>query len=173
MAIAEILFHEIRVADIRKINATSNDSATGGGARDLRFSLDFAPCLDRLFPKEETYERKTSYRIGPFEYHYEDGRVATEYLRYAFRPTASRAHEVRIAQINKVAFFLDYPEMKEGDGALFMAFVRMTDGIPRAQFIKQRQIEHPDSNPIITAAMREAMDNCKKDDAAVFSVELR
>lgn len=173
MAIAEILFHEMRVADIRKINASSNDSDTGGGARDLRFSLDFAPCLDRLFPKEVTYERKTPYRVGPFEYQYKDGKVATEYLRYAFRPTASRPHEVRIAQINKVAFFLDYPEMKEGDGALFMAFIRMTDGAPRAQYFKQRQIEHPDSNPLIAAAMREALNNCKKDDAAVFSIELR
>ena len=173
MAIAEILFREIRVADIRKIHATSNDSATGGGARDLRFSLDFAPCLDRLFPKEVTYVRKTPCHIGPFEYHYEDGRVVTECLHYAFRPTDARAHEVRIGQVNKVAFFFDYPEMNEDDGVLFMAFVRMTDGVPRAQFIKQRQIEHSDSNPIIAAAMREAMDNCRKDAAVVFSVMLR
>lgn len=30
MAIAEVLCHEITEADIRKINATSNDAQTGG-----------------------------------------------------------------------------------------------------------------------------------------------
>lgn len=172
MAIAEILFHEIHEADVRKVNAASNDAATGGGARDLRFSVDFVPCLDRLFPAEITYERNTPYRIGRFEYCYQDGRCIVENLRYAFRPTASRSHEVRIAQINKVPFFLDLPKMEEGDGALFMAFIRMTDGLPRAQYFKQRQIEDPNSNRIIASAMREAMANCKKDGTVVFAVQL-
>lgn len=48
MAIAEILFHEIADGDVRKFNAESNDADTGGGARDLRFSLRFEAVLDRL-----------------------------------------------------------------------------------------------------------------------------
>lgn len=77
MAIAEVLCHEITEADIRKINATSNDAQTGGGARDLRFSIDFAPCLDRFFPQEETIERGTPYRIGMFEHYDANGKRTT------------------------------------------------------------------------------------------------
>ena len=113
MAIAEVLFHEITEADIRKINATSNDAQTGGGARDLRFSIDYAPYLDRLFPKEVTYEGKTPYRIGMFEHYDANGKRTTESVRYAFQPTNARPREVRIAQISKLDFFLDLPTEPE------------------------------------------------------------
>ena len=49
MSVVEVLCHEIRPADILKIKAESNNANTGGGARDLRFRLEFAPCLDRFF----------------------------------------------------------------------------------------------------------------------------
>lgn len=49
MSVVEVLCHEMRPADILKIKAESNNANTGGGARDLRFRLEFAPCLDRFF----------------------------------------------------------------------------------------------------------------------------
>jgi hypothetical protein len=36
-AAARILYKEIVEGDLRKFRAESNDAATGGGARDLRF----------------------------------------------------------------------------------------------------------------------------------------
>lgn len=173
MAIVEVLCHEITEADIRKINATSNDAQTGGGARDLRFSIDFAPCLDRFFSQEITVERNTPYRIGMFEHYDESGKRTTELVRYAYQPTNARPGEVRIAQINKVDFFLDLPAVKGGDGALFMAFIRKSEGIPQAQYLTERQIEAPGSHPVIAAAMREALSKRRGNNAVVFSATLK
>lgn len=172
MAIAEVLCHEITEADIRKINAISNDAQTGGGARDLRFSIEYAPCLDRFFPQEVTYEGKTPYRIGIFEHYDVSGKRTTELVRYAFQPTDARPREVRIAQINKPGFFLDLPEIDDDDGVLFMAFIRKTDGIPQAQYLTERQIEADGGNLVIAAAMREALSKHRSNNAVVFSAEL-
>lgn len=173
MAIAEVLCHEITDADIRKINAASNDAQTGGGARNLRFSIDYVPCLDRFFPEEITYEGGTPYRIGMFEHYDASGKRTTECVRYAFQPTEARPREVRIAQINKLDFFLDLPELSGGDGILFMALIRKTDGIPQAQYLTERQIEAEGSNPVIAAAMRRALSKRKGKNAVVFSAELK
>lgn len=173
MAIAEVLCHEITEADIRKINATSNDAQTGGGARDLRFSIYYAPCLDRFFPQEVMYEGHTPYRIGMFEHYDANGKRTMERVRYAFQPTDARPREVRIAQISKLNFFLDLPEISGGDGVLFMAFIRKTDGIPQAQYLTEKQIEAEDSDPIIAAAMREALSKRRGKNAVVFSEALR
>lgn len=173
MAITEVLCHEITEADIRKIKATSNDSQTGGGARDLRFSIDYAPCLDRFFPEEVTYEGGTPYRIGMVEHYDASGKRSTERVRYAFQPTGARPREVRIAQISKLDFFLDLPELVGGDGVLFMAFIRKTDSIPQAQYLTEKQIEAEGGHPVIAAAMRQALSERKGKNAVVFSAELR
>lgn len=172
MAIAEVLCHEMTEADIRKANGTSNDAQSGGGARDLRFSIGFMPCLDRFFPQEVTHERKTPYRIGTFEHIDESGNRTTELVRYAFQPTSSRPTEVRIAQINKLSFFRDLPDLRESDGILFMAFIRKTNGIPQAQYLTEKQIEAPGGNPVIAAAMKDALDKRQKNNAVVFAANL-
>lgn len=172
MAIVEVLCREIREPEIKIINASSNDAPTGGGARDLRFTLDYAPCLDRFFPSKITYERGKPYRIGCFEHCYKDGTRRCENLKYAFRPTDSRPNEVRIAQINKADLFHDVPEIGSGDGMLFIAFIRNAEGIPQVQYLTERQIEDPSSNSVIASAMREAIDSRRGDNAVTFSVKL-
>lgn len=173
MAIAEVLFREITEADIRKINASSNDSQTGGGARDLRFGIDFAPVLNRLFSEEIVYEGRTPYRVGVFEHYHANGERTSEQVRYAFQPTNARPGEVRIAQINKINFFMDLPEVCDADGILFIALIRKTEGFPQAQYLTERQIGASGSNPIIAAVMREAIRKRKGRNAVVFSVELK
>lgn len=55
-----IVYKETKLGDLRKFQARSNDSDTGGGARDLRFRPDssFGPVFRRLFPRTE--QRKTT-----------------------------------------------------------------------------------------------------------------
>jgi hypothetical protein len=171
MAVAEILCHEITEGDIRKINAISNDADTGGGARDLRFSIDFAPCLDRLFPKEVTQGR-TPYRVGTFEHIDAKGRRTTCNVMYAFKPTKARPGEVRIAQINKVPFFSDIPKIHGADGLLFICFIRRTNGIPLAQYLTEKQMGSEESNQLIAGAMRSAIRKKRGNNAVVFSVRL-
>lgn len=173
MAIVEVLCHEITEADIKKIQALSNDAKTGGGARDLRFSAQFIPVLDRFFPSDVTYERNTPYRIGEFEHTDIAGNKTIQQIRYAFQPTNARPNEVRLAQINKTELFSEIPDIEEGDGLLFIALVRRSDGMPQAQYLTQRQISDPTSNKIIAAAMDEAISNSKGNSAIIFSAELR
>ena len=42
--VARILYREITEGDLRKVLAKSNDSDTGGGARDLRFGFVSGAC---------------------------------------------------------------------------------------------------------------------------------
>lgn len=173
MAIAEILFHEIADGDVRKFNAESNDADTGGGARDLRFSLRFESVLDRLFPQEITKEGRKEYRLGTFVYKDSDGKVKTQAgMHYDYQPTNSRPNELRICQLSKVPFFQNLPERHSGDGRLFVAFIRMTEGLPQMQFLTERQILNPQSNPLIAMEMRHAIDSTRKDDSVIFSVEM-
>lgn len=173
MGVIEVLFHEITEADIKKINTESNDANTGGGARDLRFGIEHSPCLDRLFSQETVEERGIVYRVVSFDYIDRDGvRKTVEDVKYAFRPTNSRPSEVRIAQINKLPFFKDIPPDRGEDDILFMAFIRMSHGNPQAQYLTQRQIENPASNPIIASALREALRTRRKNCAVIFSVEI-
>lgn len=172
MSVVEVLCHEMRPADILKIKAESNNANTGGGARDLRFRLEFAPCLDRFFPDEPVYEGRTPYKISEFEHLGADRMRTVEAVHYAFKPTKSRPKEVRIAQINKLGFFLDLPDVGEEDGMLFMTFIRKSNGLPQAQYLTEKQISHPGSNKIIAAAMYEAIEERRGNDAVVFSVDL-
>ena len=173
MAIAEILLHEIVDGDIRKFNAESNDADTGGGARDLRFPIRFEPVLDRLFPTQITKEGRKSYRLGDFVYKDRDGRMHVQHdIHYDFQPTNARPNEVRICQLSKVPFFRDVPVPQPGDGRLFVAFIRMTEGLPQMQFFMERQIINPDSNALIAAQVRDAIDNTRKGSAVNVAVEM-
>ena len=57
--------------------------------------------------------------------------------------------------------------------SLKFTFIRKTDGIPQAQFLTERQIEAEGGNPIIAAAMREALSKRRGNNAVVFAAELR
>lgn len=173
MSIAEILFHEIADGDIRKFNAESNDAHTGGGARDLRFSLKYGAVLDRLFSKEIIKEGQKAYRLGTFTYKDTDGKVKIQpSIHYDFQPTDARPNELRICQLSKIPFFQNLPERHPDDGRLFVAFMRMTEGLPQMQFFTERQIINPDSNPLIAAEMRKAIQLTRKGNSVVFAIEM-
>lgn len=175
MAIAEILFHEIASGDVRKFNASSNDAGTGGGARDLRFGMLYEHALDRLFPKEIVTERGHEYRLGTFYYKDADGvEHEQDNVHYAFKPkTDGKRREVRLCQLNKIPFFQKLPDLEPDDGLLFVAFIRMTEGLPQMQFLTEKQINDPNSNQIIAAAMRKAIDTRAKGTSVKFTVKRR
>lgn len=173
MRLVEVLFHQITEADIKKVEASSNSAETGGGARDLRFSIRFKDCLDRFFPGAVTKDGKSEYKIGSFRYIDSNNheQVATN-VKYAFRPTASRPNEIRIAQINTLEFFRDIPVLSYDDGLLFMCFMRFDEGLPLARYVTQKRSCAPKSNRKIAEAMARAIDETKGNSAVVFSVSL-
>ena len=90
-----VLYKKIVPGDIRKFRAESNDTDSGGGARDLRFSPAnrFFPILKRMFPNEgpngRFYTGELHWRLWP----------TTHVTVHA--PTRSRPNEVRIAKIHE------------------------------------------------------------------------
>lgn len=168
--IVEVIGHEILEGDIRKAYAESNDASTGGGARDLRFPKKYKPELDRLFSTGVHENGRTEYMVCDFVAGLSDGsEVLVEGLKYAFKPTTARPNEVRIAQISAHDFFKQMPNISSDDGALFIVFVRMASGNPRMMFATQKQLNDPESNEVISAAMRDSISNKRAGSAAIFT----
>lgn len=171
--IIEVIGHEILDGDIRKAHAESNDSTTGGGARDLRFPKRFKPELDRLFSGGVLEHGRTDYMVCDFVASLSDGsEIPVKGLKYAFQPTESRNGEIRIASISDHDFFKQYPLTNDEDGELFVVFVRMSSGNPRVMFATQKQLSDPGSNEIIAAAMKEAIFSKRARSATIFTASL-
>jgi hypothetical protein len=136
------LFKLVLPGDIRKINAESNNSPTGGGARDIRFSHElFKPVVTKMFPTV-TAARKTkrsslNVRAGTLAYFEDDERHTME-IRY-WPPTEARNREGRIAQVPRMPSLraIHYPQ---GQGAVFYLFIQGEDGNLTAHFASERSL---------------------------------
>ena len=88
-----VIYKKIVDGDLRKFSATSNDSQTGGGARDLRFSPapEFMKAFEKMFPH---YEKGMLHGYFSWEKY-----AATEVFIHP--PTNSRPNEMRIATVHE------------------------------------------------------------------------
>lgn len=114
-----MVYREILPGDVRKIYARSNDAASGGGARDLRFNPfhEFEPVLSQMFPR---YVRSGVFE-GKFHW-YVGNTVVTRNVRF-HHPTNSRPNEGRIANVNR---WFPYRVPSAEEGLVF--FVLFQDG---------------------------------------------
>ena len=89
-----VIYKKIVAGDLRKFKAESNDTPSGGGARDLRFSPanEFAVQFNRMF----TLTGAAGTLVGQF---YWDDRPSTNVVIH--QPTNSRPSEIRIATVNE------------------------------------------------------------------------
>lgn len=103
--IARILYKEIVEGDRRKADAESNDSTSGGGARDFRFPYEAVlPAVELLFPVKIVKRGKTV-RQGTF-YWREPGSAQVISKEAQFMsPTKSRPSEGWISQVSKFSCF--------------------------------------------------------------------
>ena len=94
MPVKRIIYKKIVPGDLRKFSAQANDSGTGGGARDLRFSPSerFFPEFKKMFQKEKT----NGSLQGVF---YWEDCPPTEVTVHA--PDASRPNECRIGTVHR------------------------------------------------------------------------
>lgn len=113
--ITRVLWREIRQGDRRKFSATSNDTQSGGGARDLRFRGDeeLENIIVAMFPHAESAIRRresggqvTVYR-GTFCWNVEvSGNVVTRSVpAYMEPPTDTRPTEWRIPRVHTYEVF--------------------------------------------------------------------
>ena len=87
-----VVYKKIVEGDLRKFSASSNDSPTGGGARDLRFSPAsvFLPIFKRMFPNSFG-----NMFVGAFSW--PNGKTTIAKIA---SPTVARPNEMRICSVN-------------------------------------------------------------------------
>ena len=128
-----ILYREIVDGDRRKIEAKSNDSPTGGGARDLRFPMKtFDSVMRRIFSEDGTGRGGRSIRTAEVIYRDPSGETHATDLEY-WPATPSRGAEGRIARVDKCpAIGGQLPDTSKGRAFLFL--IQFSDGTVRCMY---------------------------------------
>ena len=132
--IALVIYKEITDADRKKVRKKSNDSPTGGGARDFRFSPypSFKAVFEAMFPARRKVSRKRGstkisidVRVGEFSWtDPQTGNTAS--LEAIFEtPTDPRPNEGRVT---KVPQYLPLQVLPPSNERSVVIFVMHDDG---------------------------------------------
>lgn len=111
--VVRILYKEIVAGDLRKILAQSNDSATGGGARDFRFGSfkTLLPVITHMFPNRAKENRKRDGVVEEIEvfqgefFWYDANGMIVRKNSFFEPPTDVRPSEGRIARVHEYDCF--------------------------------------------------------------------
>lgn len=127
------VYKEIVAGDLRKLLAESNDSKTGGGARDLRLpAKSFRPVMQRIFTRDATGRGGRPIRVADVTYLDEQGEPRQTEIQY-WPPTNSRPREDRISKIHaSPALGGQLPASDRG--RVFVLFIKFSDGTIRCAY---------------------------------------
>lgn len=130
---ARIVYKEVLSGDLRKLRGESNDSPSGGGARDLRFPWRaFRPVMHLIFSQTGTSGDKT-YRSAVVNYVDDAGVLRKTTLEY-WPATLSRPSEDRVAKVHSSAA-LGGSRMPDTDrGRVFVVLSQFTSGEVRCDY---------------------------------------
>jgi len=134
--VARILYKEIFAGDLRKIEAKSNDSDTGGGARDFRFGSykQLTKVIKIMFPqvvqeirKRDGVSKQIDVYKGQFHWKQKGANVSKD--SFFEPPTDARGSEGRIARVHEYPCFDAklIPKAGEGNRVLLM-LIQRNDG---------------------------------------------
>lgn len=145
--IKRVIYKKIVDGDLRKFTATSNDTPSGGGARDLRFSpaKEFYKEFQLMFPNE------INGTLNGY-FHWENHN-ATEVEIHS--PTNARPNEVRIGRVHECV-----PDQFVPDNAddCILILVQDEDNRVWPYFISRYSLEHDDWHPAIKKGILEGLD---------------
>lgn len=135
--VARILYKEIVPGDLRKILAQSNDSDTGGGARDFRFGSynTLLPVIQQMFPNKVKENRKRDGVVeqidvfqGKFFWYNDNGQIESKDSFFE-PPTDVRPSEGRIARVHEYGCFDTSRVPKGGVGnRVLLLLIQLHDG---------------------------------------------
>jgi len=149
--VARIFYKEIVEGDVRKMKAESNDSDTGGGARDFRFGdyEKLKPIMEKLFPEVAILKRRRDgqqvdiqIRFGKF---YWESNDKEESRQVEFEPpTTARPREGRITRVHEQPCFAPetIPNFDAGNEVLLL-LVQRNDGTVWPYFIQESSLSAP------------------------------
>lgn len=140
--IDRILLREIVDGDKRKFLAESNDSPSGGGARDIRFRPEdrFLPFLKKMFPTPAIIKGKTCY-TGECRWGVADGAERRDEMEI-WPATNARPNECRLAKVNKYDLYPLIQSDPNGGRSVFMLF-QTTDKVVRLYFTSETELQDP------------------------------
>ena len=149
--VVRVVFKILTEGDRLKMDAVSNISQTGGGARDLRFrpESEFLPIFKKMLPEVAPEQRNSTqietYR-GPVVWNasgQEKSRVMT-----VWPATNARPDECRIVRINRFDFSGLAEKDSEGGSSIFMLF-QQRNGVVRVYFTTETSLKSEDWNSTI------------------------
>lgn len=167
-----LVFREVLPGDVRKQRAESNDSATGGGARDLRFRHgdEMSPILTRMFPSPADEEGVTRGNVCWVD---SDRRVQTAEIEF-WRPTDARPNEVRLGCIyNVLSWNVDdaaYQESQRNGQRWFYYLVLDGRGRVWARLFRQEHLAN--ENPLVRDYVRQRIADTPGNRAIFGSIDL-
>jgi hypothetical protein len=153
-----IYFRVFTEADEKKRQAKSNQSQTGGGARDIRMNHEhFGPLMAKMLPKRlkvmrtregarteiEVYAGPLHYPVDPDEPEGEENMMQIEYEP----PTTARGSEGRIPRISNIPSLRRVP--KGEVGLIFLLFIQSSRGELRAHYVTETSLRTEDWHPEI------------------------
>lgn len=125
LAPVRVVFKQIMDGDRRKVLAESNNSESGGGARDFRFNHSgLGPTFAAMFPMRETFPRRRDGKSTQVEVYVgrlvwlrdpNKAEAGSDEMKIIYEPpTDSRTSEGRIAKVHTYPPFRRYPKGTSG-----------------------------------------------------------
>lgn len=104
-----IVWKQLNDGDYRKFVAESNDSRTGGGARDLRFRHfdEFEPILGQMFPGRSPNQGPRGVEVFTGTIAWKEGASTRRMEGKIWPPTTVRPNEGRLATVDMYKPFSD------------------------------------------------------------------
>jgi hypothetical protein len=160
--VARILYKEIVDGDLRKILAQSNDSDSGGGARDFRFGSykQLLPVINQMFPTAIKEDRKRGGSVSQIDvfkgtFYWQKTAGGTVQTKDSFfePPTDVRPSEGRIARVHEYGCFDTSLIPKGGAGnRVILLLIQNYDGEVWPHFAEEKSLRTPGLWDAVVAA---------------------
>lgn len=175
--VARILYKELVEGDLRKLQAQSNDSDTGGGARDFRFRSfgKLLPVIKQLFPQTEQVQRRRDNKPvmvdiykGTFYWYDAAGNVQSK-EGYMEPPTSARPGEGRIPRVHEYSCF-DASRVKIGVGnRVLLLLIQLMDGTVWPYYAEEKTLRTPGAwDPVVAKELLACTDADRAENLAVL-----
>jgi len=168
-----IVFRQILEGDRRKFIAQSNDTQSGGGARDIRFRPyeEFAPVFEQLFPNSAMMTRvrdggKIELEIRKGRFYWIDADEHEQSQESSFEPpTTARPDEGRLPMVHTYPCFENLPSRDEG--ILLLLLIQRPDGTVWPTFATEKSLKSGDWNSVVANTLLACMYAKRKQSVAV------
>ncbi|WP_295798034.1 hypothetical protein [uncultured Microbulbifer sp.] len=166
--VIRVLFQIIEGGDRRKFQALSNDSDTGGGARDLRFrpESEFWPFFEKVFPDRQTTKRTskgstTTIEVLSGTIHWDQLASAKHATLEVWPATNARPNESRFSKISRLDMHDLIVDDPNGGKSIFMLF-QQQNGVIRVHFTTETSLRNDNWDPTIKKFAKEWLDSGSK-----------